>query len=226
MRIVLCPPRPAATVVLGLGLLLLSPSARAGTRVGVAAGPNFARYSGSLAPPEISFSGATNLGVGAVVEVDVSTRVSLAATPMLLQKGTGFYGWGSASDTTGSVDMTYLELPLLARYSFTSTGLRPYVTAGPTLGFRRSATITRVERGELGVTEDIEDITQGMDLGLAIGAGVAVPAGRLGFFVEGRYSLGLLPVEDVPPGWTYSFERGPINRGFFLSVGATFGLGR
>ena len=69
--------------------------------------------------------------MGAVVEVDLSRRVSLACTPMLLQKGTAFRGWGSASDTTGSVDMTYLELPLLARYSFGSTGLRPYLTAGP-----------------------------------------------------------------------------------------------
>jgi opacity protein-like surface antigen len=207
-------------------LLLLSPASPAETRIGVAAGPNLAKFSGSLIPNEITFSGATNAGVGAVVEVDVSRRVSLSCTPTLLQKGSHFSGWGSASDTTGTVDMTYLELPLLARYGFGSSGLRPYLTAGPTLGFRRTATITQVERGDLPVTEDIKEITQGVDLGLAVGAGVEIPAGRFGFFVEGRYTVGLLPVQDVPPGWTYSFERGPFNRGLFLSLGATFALGR
>lgn len=207
-------------------LSLASPPARAGMRVGVAAGPNFARFSGSLIPAEITFSGATNLGAGAVVEVDVSRRLSLACAPMVLQKGTSFQGWGSASDTTGSVEMTYLELPLLARYSLGSSRVRPYLTAGPTIGFRRAASITQVKRGELGVTEDIEDITQGLDLGVGLGAGVVVPAGRLALFVEGRYTLGLLPVEDVPPGWTYSFARGPFNRGLLLSIGATFALGR
>ena len=165
-----------AVPVLAL-LILASPAARGDTRVGVAAGPNFARFSGTLVPAEIDFSGATNLGVGAVVEVDVSRRLSLACTPTLLQKGTSFQGWGSASDTTGSVDMTYLELPLLARYSLGSSRVRPYVTAGPTIGFRREASITQVEKGELGVTEDIKDITQGFDLGVGLGAGVAVPAG-------------------------------------------------
>jgi hypothetical protein len=145
---------------------------------------------------------------------------------MLLQKGTSFSGWGSAQGTTGTIDMTYFELPLLARYSFGSPALRLFLTAGPTLGFRREATLTRVDTGPLGTSEDIEDITQTLDLGLSFGGGVAVPLGRFRVFAEGRYSVGLLPVEAVPPGWAYSFEKGPFNRGLLLSVGATLGIGR
>jgi hypothetical protein len=206
--------------------LSLAAAAAAETRVGVVAGPNFARFSGTLAPPEITFSGSTRLGLGGVVETDLSPRVSLGCEPMLLQKGTSFSGWGSAQGTTGTIDMTYLEVPLLARYSFGSPGFRLFVTAGPTLGFRRTATLTRDDTGPLGTSEDIEDITQGLDLGLSAGGGVAVPLGRFRVFAEARYSVGLLPVEDVPPGWAYSFERGPFNRGLLVNVGATIGLGR
>ena len=35
-----------------------------------------------------------------------------------------------------------------------------------------------------------------------------------------------LATAALDDAWAYSFERGPFNRGFFLSVGATFGLGR
>jgi hypothetical protein len=214
------------TLSLTLLALSIATAAPAEVRVGAAAGPNFARFSGSLVPNEISFAGATNLGLGLVAEVDLSPELSLACEPMLLQKGSSFRGWGSASDTTGTVDVTYFELPLLARYSFGTWPVRPYLTAGPTLGFRREATITQNRTGRLGSTDDIEDITQDLDVGIAVGAGVAIPLGRFELFVEGRYSFGLLPVEDVPPGWAYDFERGPFNRGLLVSVGATIGLGR
>ncbi len=119
-----------------------------------------------------------------------------AVQPELLyvQKGVTLEG-PLANPVTFVSKTDYLEVPVLAMVTPRLSGqARPYLFAGPTLGFRVRA---RVDRTVGGVREkaDADALLRAGDAGLTVGAGTRF--GR--FLAETRFTQGLTPVnKDVP----------------------------
>lgn len=92
----------------------------------------------------------------------------------------------SYKNSTGKskYNLNYLELPVLAKYSFGPM----YVNAGPSLGLKLGQ--NNQAKAALG---DLKKI----DFGVQMGLGVAIPAGPGKFIVGGRYALGLNNISDV-----------------------------
>lgn len=112
-----------------------------------------------------------------------------------ISKGTKFKN----SFGTQTYNFNYIEIPILAKYSFGPL----YVNAGPSIGFL------------MGKNDRIKEAygkTRSIDFGLQMGAGVAIPAGPGKLIVDGRYNLGLNNISD---------EKGTDvkNRGFAISLG-------
>lgn len=94
----------------------------------------------------------------------------------------------------GTVSLNYLEFPVLAKVSIPTEGsVKPNLFFGPALGIKTSAKITaNVEPGSLDISDGIKSI----DFGLVFGAGMDVELGSAKLTVDGRYTLGLISVDD------------------------------
>lgn len=96
------------------------------------------------------------------------------------------------------LDLNYLELPVLAKYSF---GLA-YINAGPSIGLLLDK--------ESKLVEDYGEKLKRIDFGVQMGAGVAIPLGMGKVVVDARYNLGLIDIAKVSS---------VKNRGIMASVG-------
>jgi opacity protein-like surface antigen len=180
---------------------------------GLKGGVNFANV--LLAPdlpPGSSKSGRTGFLGGAFAEARLSDTFSVQLEAFYTQKG--FEVTSAVGKATYSLD--YVELPLTAKATFGSGPLRPYLFAGPFVGFRLSA---NVETGS--GSADFKDSTRTTDLGLDLGAGLLYrlnPGTALVF--EGRYSVGLVNIFNTGPAG------GTVNtRDLKILAGVSFALG-
>lgn len=212
--------------------LFIALPAGAQVKLGVIGGVNIANLNGEdVDGTKIDFSSCTTFGVGGVLDIGLSENVALRFEPMYLQKGAEFNvtddpDFGSA---TFSSKAGYLEVPVLLKISFGTSATRPYLMAGPTIGFNLSS---KFELSALGFSAEIDadKITKSTDFGLAFGAGVSFPAGTSSIFVEGRYALGLSDIVEAGTlelmGELLEFEDVNIKtRGIQIMGGITFPLG-
>jgi len=153
-------------------------------------------------------------------------RVGLQAELLYAQKGFDIHAdAASGIDASGTLEVRYLEVPLLLRAELAPTNkVRPYLLAGPALAFKLDTGLS-VEANTLAVTEaDREEVDRNVkstDVGLAVAAGVRPTIGRIGLEVEARYTHGLSNIDKsvADPGDEPSTAR---NRVFTFSVGARF----
>ena len=139
----------------------------------------------------------TKVGFQGGMGVNITTGLkNFSVQPELnyVQKGTKIKG----VDGKSTYKFNYLEVPVLAKYSFGPV----YVDAGPSLGLR----IARNDNAKT-FTD-----TKRLDFGVQGGLGVAVPAGPGKIVLDGRYDLGLTKVGE------YNGDSGK-NRGCTVSLG-------
>lgn len=120
-----------------------------------------------------------------------------------ISKGMALKGAGKKNE---KYNLNYLEIPVLAKYSFGPV----FVNAGPSLGLRLGE--NNKIKNEYGALKKI-------DFGVQFGAGVALPAGPGKFIIDARYSLGLSNISDVKGSEIK-------NRGFIASIGYAIPLGK
>lgn len=130
----------------------------------------------------------TGLAVGIGIERAVSRALTFAPELLYVMKG------ASEEGGDGYFKLSYIEVPLLFRYAFGSTGSAvPYLTAGPTLAYLASCTVgddSDSESCDDAFGED--DSYKAIDYGIMVGAGVRF--GRFG--VSARYELGLANITE------------------------------
>jgi opacity protein-like surface antigen len=200
--------------------------------LGVIGGANIANLNGEDPTGEkIDFSSRTVFGIGGVLDVRLAENVALRFEPMYLQKGAEFDltddpDFGTATFTAKA---NYLEVPVLLKIAFGTSNTRPYLMAGPTIGFNLSS---KFELSALGFSAEIDadKVTKSTDFGLAFGAGVSFPAGTSSIFVEGRYVLGLTDIAEAGTlefmGEQLEFEDVNVKtRGIQIMGGISFPLG-
>ncbi len=185
-------------------ILIISLPVSAQHRIGVVGGINFADL--RITEPNDSIeknSTDSKFGIGALLALDIGKQYFLQIQPMYLVKG------GTAVPDPGDPEYgfsaSYLEVPLLLQKSFGSK-IKPYILAGPTIGFLLSSEVEVDLNGTL-FTADLKDVSEKIDLGLSLGAGIIYPVGNFSLFLESRYILG---VKDILKGGPIQFKAGNL----------------
>lgn len=164
-------------IILIFVALLISSCAT--TRMGVLAGPNFACVVGDEAD---SWELKTAFHAG--VEADLAVDDKFSIRPGIVYSGQG--ADYSDSEFSGTVNLDYLNVPVLASYEV-ADGLT--LQAGPQVGFLLSA--TDKEDGEPDM--DVKEFVKSTDIGLNFGLGYELANG---LNINARYNLGLTDLND------------------------------
>lgn len=151
---------------------LMAVSANAQLKFGVKAGLNLANLGGDMEDTKMKIG----LMVGGFANYAINDQLSIQPELMFSQAGAKY----EVLDETYKMNLNYIVLPVMLKYSFGAINLQ----AGPQLGFLLSAE----DDGE-----DIKEFLKSTDLGLNIGAGYQIME-NLG--VEARYNLGLSNIVD------------------------------
>lgn len=117
-------------------------------------------------------------------------------------------------NSDGKISMNYIEIPILFRYGFETTGMiKPFVTGGPSLALQLSCNYFDAD-GDKASCEDVygaDDTYTKFDAGVMLGAGIT----RERVSVSLRYDFGLLNL-DKADGWTAKHRALMILLGFDL----------
>lgn len=198
------------------------------TKFGIKAGVNFAGFSGDDSE---NTTMKTGFHIGGVAEIKISEKFSFQ--PELLYSAQGAEAESSetlsigGSTATQNTEVTqklgYLNIPLLAKYYFTS-GFS--VEAGPQIGFLLNAeedkTQTTIISGSsetVSGTLDNKERFEGVDFGLAAGLAYDLP---MGLFFQARYSFGLTNILKEVTFEGQTVEGDTKNKNIQISVGYKF----
>ncbi|MCB0551099.1 MAG: PorT family protein [Phaeodactylibacter sp.] len=203
-------------LIIGLCLWAFLPPALAQPRLGVIGGVNLSDLRREGADNSgVEYNMRTSLKAGLIVEVAIgNSGFAIQGEPLYVQKGavvkTPFFK--SEIDVPETdLKMNYIELPILAKYSFDLGALRPYVVAGPEFGWMLNAK-------HIGL--DVKDEFDEFDFLATAGLGLDVEVTDMIFiFAEGRYNYGLNNINAV--------EEGPIklyNQGVQIMTGVKLEL--
>jgi hypothetical protein len=202
--------RNLVSVVAAVGLLAgVTPALAVDAHFGVKGGLNIANLSFDDEADELEDSRKAG-GFGAYANFPLNDFISVQPELLYMMKGDEEEVAGSIDvdgqtipfDGTVTIEASYLEAPVLARFGFApGAPARPMLLVGPALAINLSA--DAVISGESGgtsmdVSDDISDEVKSVDFGLVVGGGLEFPLGEggqtLGF--DARYTLGLTNVDD------------------------------
>jgi len=192
--------------------------ANAQVNLGVLGGLNLANINVDPPMEEIELSNRIVFVVGGVLDYRLSKYFTLRLEPMYLQKGVKF----ETDEAPGGVDYefksAYLEIPMMITYTFVIQKIKPYIIAGPTIGFCLSAK-KDISWDSQHHDVDIKEGTESIDFGFGLGAGLNVPIGSNSIFLEARYVFGLTNVNKEPS------DPEVKNKGIQIFAGLTFPFG-
>jgi opacity protein-like surface antigen len=207
--------------------MFLSIPALAQNRIGFIGGVNLANVDFKSDDPdadEVDFSNLLGIGAGGILELALSENVALRFEPKYLQKGAKDEESSQGVNVESKIKLAYVEVPALLKYTIGTSSTRPYLLAGPSLGFVLSAKATLEASGggvNIDEEDDIKDVVKSTDFGLNFGGGVSFPAGNNVIFLEGLYNLGLSNVNDDPDDPDTEVK----NKGIHIMAGVTMPLG-
>lgn len=127
-------------------------------------------------------------GVGGIVDIALNKRVALVLSPMVVTKGAGLRIDGNGTET---LKLTYVDLPVLLRRNLGGDAVRPYVLAGPSVGFLIKGRLSSDER-----EADVKKEYKRTDAGFSLGGGMDIPMDGARLLLEGRYTFGLINIRD------------------------------
>jgi hypothetical protein len=178
------------------------------TTFGVLAGANFAKMVGDDAEGLDSRTGFVG---GLSADFHLGNHFGLEVDGLYSQEGS------SISDGDGTLKLDYIRVPVLLRYNFpTHTSVRPFVSVGPSLGFKVSC--KQSIDGDSANCDDFPNTeVKSFDFGGSIGAGVAFKVGKEELSLQGRFMQGF----SKPIG-TDAGSADIKNRNFSVMAGFTF----
>ena len=198
-------------------MLVTTISVAAQVGYGVKGGLNFANFSGADSDGyqrEAGFVG------GLYAKFDIGRKLSIQPEVLYSQKGsTGNIptGDGLGGITKLDIEMDYIEIPLILRYTIPTTGsVEPFAYVGASISFITRAEVASKAPGQSWTTIDIAN-EKSSDLGFVFGGGVELDAGSMDVLFDARLSLGTsglfedlehLDVDDaLVPGADYRMAR-------------------
>ena len=212
----------SVTGALALILLLPNPSAAAGLKKGLKVGLNLAQLSGESMADLNAYLGEnlkSKLGycLGGYVTYNINKIFAIQPEVLYTMKGAAYKEEIGGEILKVWINLTYLEIPVLAKITVPSLGtFNPVLFAGPVLALKLSGKLKRELEGT--TTEvDVENM-KGIDFGLVFGAGIDLGLETLGMgklALDLRYTLGLTTISE--------FADDDVKNGVFsLMVGVSF----
>lgn len=200
--------RQITLMLLALLLFVATVAAGSQTKFGIKAGVVTANMSGDGWSIIEDMNGVTmdnkslmGMAGGLSVEFPLGTNgVSLQPEFLYVMKGDKGETTDAGDTYTVKYKNDYLEIPVLIKYNFTSTGNKsPFMFAGPVAGFNIASKLEvqdpPPDRADLG-DFDIEN-AKSLDFGLTIGGGLGLAMGQSGKLTfDLRYTTGLTNVYD------------------------------
>jgi len=235
-------------------IMFSSLSLMAQTKFGIRGGVNLVNVNEDLGGTEVvDFNGEpieitlnqsnrTTFNVGGLIEFWLTPMFALQINALYNQKGLQLKGDFSASvieqgvpiEISGSeedqVKLTYLSFPVLAKVAIGKSNVKPYVMAGPEIGFLLSAknAVKATAEGEAmgekfgpitaNQEEDIKESFESFEFAINFGAGLTIPLGRVDLFADGQYSLGLTKINKESDG-----GESVKNQVIMIDIGVLFG---
>ncbi len=165
--------------------------------LGVKAGVNIANASIDTANAP-STDAITGLTAGAFLSLGLG---AIEIEPNLLFTAKGYkYGDPTTPDAEFVNKFQYVEIPVLVKWMIIPVGpVKPYLGAGPAIGFLTSADVTSKIAGA-STTADAKSALEGSDYSAVIEAGVRIGLGAISLHGDVRYSIGLADIQKTGSG--------------------------
>ncbi|MFH1320396.1 MAG: porin family protein [Bacteroidota bacterium] len=177
-----------------------------------------------------------NLGFlfGGIVNIGVNKILSLQPEILFSQKGIKYIDGDDYVQKTAS----YLEIPLLTKFSAGNKKFSGFINLGPYLGYWVTKKTMEVVGGKVVSVGDKEDLFDDnidddgiadnrLDIGLSVGCGLALRVGPGNLIFDARYGLGLTALTKYKDD---TYKPDPYtkasNRTIGISAGYLFELGR
>jgi len=205
-----------------------------------------ANLSGLSIEPDSLFTGNINTKVGLIAGISIvynfTPMFSVQIEPAYMEKGAVIYtpytDFGLILEIEQTVDVNYIDIPVLFRVSFGEDFIKPYILAGGYIAFPigdSQTSLNNLTGNGQDITELLPDetldlfkpelITNSVDLGLNFGAGISFPLGIIDLFLEAQYSLGLTNLTDEEFFLFPELLNPDIkNKGFQIKAGVLFTL--
>ncbi|MBK7366862.1 MAG: PorT family protein [Candidatus Eisenbacteria bacterium] len=189
-----------ALTAFALTAALAAAPAQAGVTLGLKAGITTSQLGSSLG----DLKWRAGVGGGGSLAVDLTPNIAFAPELLWLRKGSTFtstdvsFGGFDFGNIRTGIDLDYVEVPLLLRLQTGAPGsARLMLVGGPTVAFKVSERLTT--DGILDTHLNTDEM-ETLDYGVAVGAGLRLPAGGLNWTFEARYEQGLADVSKLPFG--------------------------
>lgn len=141
---------------------------------------------------------------GAFLDLEINHFFSIQPEFLFSMKG------GAQEDSSAlgkgrlELDISYLEIPLLAKFTLNTGGLNPFFMVGPYIAFELDSEARLKGESVIGINVDSTDHSPDVadiDFGLMLAGGAEYPVSQSGSLTgELRFSLGLLSVDDPDQG--------------------------
>ena len=203
-----------------------------------------ANLSGLSIDPDIqgNINTKTGFAAGAVIIYNFTSMFSLQLQPTYMEKGAKLHipytDFGLILEVEQTIEVNYIDIPVLFRVSFGEDFIKPYILAGGYIAFPLEDGKTSLDN-LIGNGQDITELlpeevldqfkpvlkTNSVDYGLNFGAGIDFPLGIIDLFLEAQYSLGLNKLTDEEFFIFPDILNPEIkNKGFQIKAGLLFSL--
>ena len=177
-------------------------------------------------PPDLDSK--TGLVVEAFADIPLSPGLSFQPGIQYAQKGASATDTSEGQEFTLELSFDYVEVPLLLRYAFPTTGaLGVSLYGGPSLAFEASCEVTLQGTSvtltigcDEGGQQGVEVNTKSFDLGVLFGGGISVPAGPGRLTVDVSYDMGLTNISSDAQD-----DESVKNRAFYITAGMALPVG-
>jgi hypothetical protein len=187
-------------VILSLSIIAIATvSANAQIKFGIKGGMNASNIIGdhSLSADEtgnqdnLQYTTKIGYNLGAFVNLPIKGKFSLQPEVMYSLQGANYKitdedEFGDVSTSTGHLNLSYVQVPILAKFTF---GHKFYAQTGPQFGFLMSA-----KDKFSGGSDDVKSSFQSFDFAWGLGIGYTLPMG-VGFDL--RYNIGITAIDKT-----------------------------
>lgn len=160
---------------------------------GIKGGLNLATVGGADAEKLGSVTGITGFNAGIFLNIGLPGPFSIRPEVIYTVKGAKITGT-SPFPFTSTVTVTYVEIPLLVKFSILAipgAPMKPVVFAGPSLGILLTSKSKTEIPGQPTQETDGKSDTKSTDMGVVVGVGVDLDLIALSLTVDARYTFGL-----------------------------------